>query len=169
MVCVLEIFLHLIPFFSPLESKLGHIWLRGDVRHHLAVILHSLIPIFIPDNSARYNPNTSANPHHLDLLPVLPGTLVLHFRRPRPDFDARSLLGIFPDTGAVPICCCLGGMVKKYDVSLPWRFFFWTEMALCRIQPSNELRQRRKAASVQNEIFMCSWQEVVCGARGNRK
>ena len=51
--------------------------MRGDVRHHLAVILHSLIPIFIPQNSARDNPTTLQNPQHLDLLPGLPGTLPL--------------------------------------------------------------------------------------------
>ena len=77
MVCVLEIFPHLISFFYILESELGHIWLRGDVRHHLAVILCSLIPIFVPDNSAWDNRNPSANQQHLDLLPVLPGTLPL--------------------------------------------------------------------------------------------
>ena len=47
------------------------------VRKDQAVILKSLNPIFVPDNSARHNPNTSANPQHLDLLPVLPGTLPL--------------------------------------------------------------------------------------------
>ena len=51
--------------------------MRGYVRHHLAVILCSPIPIFIPKNSARDNPNTSANPQHLDLLPVRLGTLPL--------------------------------------------------------------------------------------------
>ena len=86
MVCVLDTFLHLIPFFSHLESKLGHIWLRGDVRHHLAVLLSSLIPIFVPDNSARKNPNTSGNPQHLDLLPVLPGTLPLPHYPPSSPF-----------------------------------------------------------------------------------
>ena len=40
------------------------------VRKDQAVILKSLNPIFVPDNSARENPNTSANPQHLDLLPV---------------------------------------------------------------------------------------------------
>ena len=40
-----------------------------------AVILSSLIPVFISYNSARKNPNTSANPQHLDLFPVLSGTL----------------------------------------------------------------------------------------------
>ena len=37
-----------------------------------AVILSSPSSIFILFNSARKNPNTSANPHHLDLLPVHP-------------------------------------------------------------------------------------------------
>ena len=39
------------------------------------VILKSLNPIFVTYNSARKNPNTSANPQHLDLFPVLSGTL----------------------------------------------------------------------------------------------
>ena len=39
-----------------------------------AVILKSPSSILIPSNSARENPNPSANPHHLDLLPVFPGT-----------------------------------------------------------------------------------------------
>ena len=39
--------------------------------------MKSLNPIFVPDNSARHNPNTSANPQHLDLFPVLSGTLPL--------------------------------------------------------------------------------------------
>ena len=39
--------------------------------------MKSLNPIFIPDNSARENPNTSANQQHLDLLPVRPETLPL--------------------------------------------------------------------------------------------
>ena len=34
-------------------------------------------PIFGTVNSARHNPNTSANPQHLDLLPVRLGTLPL--------------------------------------------------------------------------------------------
>ena len=36
-----------------------------------------LNPILIPSNSARKDPNTSANPQPLDLFPVLPGTLPL--------------------------------------------------------------------------------------------
>ena len=61
-------FRHLIRFFDTLESKLGRVSLIGDVRHNLAVIFHSLAFIFIPYNSARENPKSSANPHHLDLL-----------------------------------------------------------------------------------------------------
>ena len=41
------------------------------------VILKSLNLIFVPSKSARKNPNTSANPQHLDLFPVLSGTLPL--------------------------------------------------------------------------------------------
>ena len=44
----------------------------------------SLNPILIPYNSARDNPNTSANPQYLALLPLLPGTL------PPPGSDIRS-------------------------------------------------------------------------------
>ena len=47
------------------------------VRKDQAVILSSLHPIFVLYNSARENPITSANPQHLALLPVLPGTLPL--------------------------------------------------------------------------------------------
>ena len=56
------------------------------VRKDQAVILSSLNPIFIPCNSARGNPNTSANPQHLALLPVLLGILPLPGLPPFP-FD----------------------------------------------------------------------------------
>ena len=51
--------------------------------------MKSLNPIFVPDNSARENPNTSANPQHLDLFPVLSGTLPL---AGLPPFPIDSLL-----------------------------------------------------------------------------
>ena len=41
------------------------------VRKDQAVILKSLNPIFVASNSAREDPNTSANPQHLDLFPSL--------------------------------------------------------------------------------------------------
>ena len=48
--------------------------------------MSSLIPIFIPYNSARENPNTSANPQHLALFPVLSGTLPLPLDPPPSPF-----------------------------------------------------------------------------------
>ena len=57
-----------------------------------AVILKSLNPIFVPDNSARDNPNTSANPQHLALLPVLLGILPLPGLPPFP-FDLGHNFG----------------------------------------------------------------------------
>ena len=111
MVCVLDTFLHLIPFFSHLESKLGHIWLRGDVRHHLAVLLSSLLPIFVPDNSARKNPNTSGNPQHLDLLPVLPGTLSLP--PPSSPFPLFLLILEAEIWSAGEMTCLLDGIRKQ--------------------------------------------------------
>ena len=56
------------------------------VRKDQAVILKSLNPIFIPYNSARENPNTSANPQHLDLFPVRPGTVPLPLDPPPSPF-----------------------------------------------------------------------------------
>jgi hypothetical protein len=47
------------------------------VQKDQAVILKSLNPIFIPSDSALENPKPSANPQHLDLFPVLSGTLPL--------------------------------------------------------------------------------------------
>ena len=66
------------------------------------VILSSLSPVFIPYNSARNNPNSSANPQHLDLLPVLPGTLPLppdpppspfFYTRLATDLEGSAVLG----------------------------------------------------------------------------
>jgi hypothetical protein len=56
------------------------------VQKDQAVILKSLNPTFVPYNSARENPNTSANPQHLDLLPVLQGTLPLPHYPPSSPF-----------------------------------------------------------------------------------
>ena len=51
-----------------------------------AVILSSPSPIFVLYNSAWGNPITSANLQHLDLLPVLPGTLPLPLDPPPSPF-----------------------------------------------------------------------------------
>ena len=66
--------------FHSISHKPGRVrWshLVRLVQKDQAVILKSLNPISVLYNSARDNPNTSANPQHLDLLPVLPGTLPL--------------------------------------------------------------------------------------------
>ena len=55
----------------------------GDVKRQLAVFLRYLTYIFIPHNFAHHNPNTSENPHHLDLLP---GTLPLSLPGDPPPF-----------------------------------------------------------------------------------
>ena len=96
------------------------------VQKDQAVILSSLNPICIPYNSARENPNTSANPQHLALLPVLLGILPLEGLPPFPFDFPHVEIGVslfkhpFRDCGAV-----VGGYALGRDSIRPPRARLW--------------------------------------------
>ena len=80
--------------------------MRGDVKHHLAVILHPLIPRFVPQNSARDNPKPLEIRNTWTFSQFSQGPL---------------LLGTFPPTGRFSLAW--GAIYKLMYVIQTWAAF----------------------------------------------
>ena len=121
-------------------------------------------PIFVADNSAHHNPNASANPQHLDLLPVRPGTL------PLPQDPPPSP---FPFSLTIDSALC-GGSDKLQAAGhagacAPFLTHHRQRAHLCHTQCSAQIDVFRTHPSLNTFVSLVSPGSTKLGPQGTRR